>query len=143
MNFIKLAPKKKFSPKNLESFLPTQDAYTWQNTFCENKRRSISKLEIPSLLFFFIFSAPGNIIILVSEIISLFLQLDPLPNQICSDDGSEIEYTASAGGNLPSSTFAFVHKSHFRPLGSQITAHARTFFCRKFEDYFTDCLIIR
>lgn len=62
---------------------------------------------------FFIFSAPGIIIILVSEIISLFLQLDPLPNQICSDDGSEIEYTASAGGNLPSSTFAFVHKSHF------------------------------
>lgn len=55
MNFIKLAPKKKLSPKNLESFLPTQDAYTWQNTFCENKRRQISKLEIPSLLFFFLY----------------------------------------------------------------------------------------
>lgn len=53
----------------------------------------------------------------MSEIIRLFLKLDPLPNQICSDDGSETKYTASAGGNLQFPTFAFVHKSHFRPLG--------------------------
>lgn len=98
---------------------------------------------ISPFFFSFLFSAPGNIIILVSEIIRVFPQLDPWLNQICSDDGPVTEYTASAGVNLLFPNFAFVHKSHFRPFGSQITAHAQTFFCSELEDYFTDCLIIR
>lgn len=143
MNFIKLAPKK-IQSKKFRKFPPyTGCIHLAKYFFVKTREDRFPSWKFHHCFSFFIFSAPGNIIILVSEIISLFIQLDPLPNQICSDDGSEIEYTASAGGNLPSSTFAFVHKSHFRPLGSQITAHARTFFCRKFEDYFTDCLIIR
>lgn len=135
MNFIKLAPKKN-SVKKIQKVSSLHRMHTpGKILFVKIREDRFPSWKFHHCFSFFIFSAPGNIIILVSEIISLFLQLDPLPNQICSDDGSEIEYTASAGGNL--------HKSHFRPLGSQITAHARTFFCRKFEDYFTDCLIIR
>lgn len=143
MNFIKLAPKKN-SIQKIQKVSSLHRMHTpGKILFVKTREDRFPSWKFHHCFSFFIFSAPGNIIILVSEIISLFLQLDPLPNQICSDDGSEIEYTASAGGNLPPSTFAFVHKSHFRPLGSQITAHARAFFCRKFEDYFTDCLIIR
>lgn len=89
MNFIKLAPKK-------NSFQKFQKVSSLHRMHTPGKILFVKTREdrFPSWKFhhcfsFFIFSAPGNIIILVSEIISLFIQLDPLPNQICSDDGSE------------------------------------------------------
>lgn len=137
MHILKNAQEKKSSRK-------TPSLTPGKTLFVKTRKDRFPSWKFHQPFFFsFLFSAPGNIIILVSEIIRVFPQLDPWLNQICSDDGPVTEYTASAGVNLLFPNFAFVHKSHFRPFGSQITAHAQTFFCSELEDYFTDCLIIR